>query len=195
MGTAKNNEQIALEVVCREESLRIWRLSSDQALDKMHFKDKDLNNVEGKKVFVVYLNGLSILQQINKTGGQTIDTKRTKRNLGFRQNSFWLQEGNKEVAKTRTIPGYYLIRVTESLETPPGWRKAKINEASEFLQTLLEITGERLLQREMHVAETNSRRGIVLAVGAFQEDKGLKLFLGPKKKLTYKYVNILIRES
>lgn len=183
METTKKSSLVTLDVISKKESLKFWGMEEKEEESKF-YQNKDLDNLDGKN-YVAYINGLSVLQQLKKTEGQ--------KDLGFRYNSFWAQTGNKEIAKMKSTPGYYLFKITNK-NCGPGWREAEIHEASELIQSVYQLTGERLLKREMHVAKENTRRKIILAVGAFQKEKGLKLFLGPKKKLTYKKVKIMIKE-
>jgi hypothetical protein len=185
METTEKVSLATLDVISKKESLKIWGIEEKEKENKF-YQNRDLDNLNGKN-YIAYINGLSVLQQLRKTEDQ--------KDLGFRYNSFWAQTGNKEIAKMKSAPGYYLFKIMNKNCGPSsGWREAEIHEASELIQTVYKVTGERLLKREMHVAKENTTRKIILAVGAFQKEKGLKLFLGPKKKLTYKKVKIMIKE-
>ena len=139
----------------------------------------------GKNQFIIWLNGLSLNEQIVKTGGPIrFPFEDQDRNFGIRRNRFWTNVDSEivgKVANQKSLPGYYLVKILENFTDDvygknlfENWRGAQINEASEILQSILYVSGIRYLWNGMHIALKSDK--IVIAVGDFKPGQGLEIW-------------------
>lgn len=197
-GGFTNNDFIGVlpEIVPESISRKFWKIRSKKEGKEVYFLPSDLSG-ENNDIFVIWLNGLSIAEQIEKTGG-TIKVYRSypeKKDFGYRENRFWLQDQKlvTQIIHKKSTEGYYLIKIEKAnIDPDNSWRRAEVNEGGEILQTIFSATNIRYLENEMHISKKIANK--ILAIGNFQKNRGLEVWLGKDHSFNYEEANILVKK-
>ncbi|PKM91543.1 hypothetical protein CVU82_03030 [Candidatus Falkowbacteria bacterium HGW-Falkowbacteria-1] len=194
------------KIIPESISKKFWKVSDLKKKSEVHFLPSDLSG-ESDDIFVVWLNGLSIAEQIEKTGGtiNVYSDEPEKKDFGYRANRFWLQEKKiiSEITHKKSLAGYYLVKIGSSdtkdngweeqnrLISDNSWRRAEANETGEILQTIFSITELRYFEKKMHISKKIG--GKILAIGNFQKNRGLEVWFGSKYAFEHDTDIILIK--
>lgn len=172
-----------MEFITRNRLENFWKVSSKNK--EIHFLPAEFSG-NGANQFVIYLNGLSVQEQIKKTNGLiNYPFESQERTFGIRKNRFWTNSEEKilkKIANEKGHPGYYLVEIIENFtddNLPKNWRPASVNETTEILQSIFYVSGLRYLEDRMHIASEENKT--VLAVGDFKPGQGLEIWRGHKE--------------
>ncbi|MCK9439294.1 hypothetical protein M0Q39_04530 [Patescibacteria group bacterium] len=167
------------EIIPKSRMENFWKVRNKNK--ELYFLPEDLPERENNQ-FLIYLTGLSLKEQIKATGG-LIPYPFDGKDLGLRRNRFWQntsQEIIDQIINQQSKAGYYLVEICEDVNQdfvpPSGWRLAKINEASEIIQSIYQISELRYLRNALHIAKEDKK--IITAIGNFKEKQGLEIWRG-----------------
>lgn len=140
-----------ITVISKNEVENLWGLKSNPEIKKGHYFQAELKKLQKSRpendYYIIYLSGISILEQINSAASNKIR---------FRNGSMDCET----IVKT-SPPGYYLVKIKRTelqkrgntCRLPPlplNWKRASIRDASEIILIIFLIQGEKKYLGDWH---------------------------------------------
>jgi len=171
----------ASKVITAEQASKAWEMEAPKSAT-IRYSEKVLRicaqeNQDGEDWRLIYINGLSLREQIEKRG-----TDETKQPC-FNNENWWLEKSEESWAKAKPQAGYYLINFkgkyailnwnkqnAEIAKLGPDVERCHEAVFAEAILTICLVNGECIAESWYHWSNSASSDGDRVSVGHFDSD-------------------------
>ncbi len=139
-----------VNIISRSDTEEIWGVRENEAEECLFPEkyQKDIENYIANDYYIIYLSGISILEQ--------------SKAMSFKGFKFSFSSLNENMIEKVDQPGYYLVKIKRRnlgfisdarrlMSSPKGWRRANLREACEIMFNIFFVDQKKIYQRDWHI--------------------------------------------